>query len=225
MNNTIVTQPQALSIPFVIETTPNGERSYDLGSRLLQDRVVFLDAGFDDRMAHIIKQSLLWMDSQNHNPITLYITSPGGSVHAGLGIADIVSCMKSPIHTIVLGMAASMGCYMQSTMGTPGMRLAGKRAQIMAHQVSSGTSGTLADQKISLAHSELLDTMLAKEIADAVGVSYEQYKQDTIRDMWMTAEMALNYGTKGFIDGIILGERNEDGKLLVQRRGGVQEYI
>lgn len=225
MNNTIVTQPQALSIPMVIETSPHGERAYDLGSRLLQDRVIFLDAGFDDNMAHIIKQSLYWMDAQSRDPITLYITSPGGSVHAGLGIADIVSMMKSPIHTVVLGIAASMGCYMQSTMGTKGLRLAGKRAQIMAHQVSSGTQGTLADQKISLAHSELLDEMLAREIAEAVGVTYEQYKQDTIRDMWMTAEQALNYGEKGFIDGIILGERNEDGKLLVQRRGGVQEYI
>lgn len=224
MNN-IVTQPQNLSIPFVIESTPNGERSYDLGSRLLQDRVIFLDAGFDDHMAHIIKQSLHWMDSQSRDPITIYITSPGGSVHAGLGIADIVACMSSPIRTIVLGMAASMGCYMQSTMGTPGMRFAGKRAQIMAHQVSSGTQGTLADQKISLAHSELLDTMLAQEIADAVGVSFEQYKQDTLRDMWMTADQALNYGTKGFIDGIILGQRNEEGKLLIERRGGVQEWI
>lgn len=225
MNNTIITAPQNLSIPFVIENTPNGERSYDLGSRLLQDRVIFLDSDFNDHMAHIIKQSLHWMDSQSRDPITIYITSPGGSVHAGLGIADIVACLASPVRTIVLGMAASMGCYMQSTLGTPGMRFAGKRAQIMAHQVSSGTQGTLADQKISLAHSELLDELLAHEIAESVGVSYEKYKQDTIRDMWMTAEMALNYGTKGFIDGIILGQRNEEGKLLVQRRGGVQEYI
>lgn len=225
MNMNTNTSPSNLSVPMVIEKSNGSERAYDLGSRLLVDRVIFLDAGFDDNMAHIVKQSLHWMDSQSNDPITLYITSPGGSVHAGLGIADIVSMMKSPIHTIVLGIAASMGCYMQSTMGSPGLRLAGKRAQIMAHQVSSGTQGTLADQKISLAHSELLDEMLAREIAEAVGVSYEQYKQDTIRDMWMTAEQALNYGEKGFIDGIILGERNEDGKLLIERRGGVREYI
>lgn len=225
MNNNTIAAPSNLSVPMVIERSNGTERAYDLGSRLLQDRVIMLDAGFDDSMAHIVKQSLLWLESQNNDPITLYITSPGGSVHAGLGIADIVSCMRTPIRTVVLGMAASMGCYMQSTMGTPGMRLAGKRAQIMAHQVSSGTQGTLADQKISLAHSELLDEMLAREIAEAVGVTYEQYKLDTARDMWMTAEQALNYGTKGFIDGIIIGDKNEDGKLLVKRRGGVEEWV
>ena len=224
MNNT-VQQPMNLSIPIVVEQTPNGERSYDLGSRLMLSRIIMLDSGFDSAMAHIIKMQLLWLDAQDSTPITIYLCSPGGSVHDGLGIADIVDNMRSPVRTVVLGMAASMGCYMQSTMGTPGMRLAGKRAQIMAHQVSSGTQGTLADQKISLAHSELLDEMLAREIADAVGVTYEQYKQDTMRDMWMTAEMALNYGTKGFIDGIYLGKVNEEGKLLVKRRGGVEEWV
>ena len=213
------------SIPFVIEKSSSGERSYDLGSRLLKDRVIMIDNGFDDYMAHIVKMQLIWLDSQNHDPITIYINSPGGSVHAGLGIADVVSSMVSPIRTVVMGMAASMGCYMQSTMGTQGLRLAGQRAQIMAHQVSSGTQGTLADQKISLAHSERLDELLGREIADAVGISYEQYKIDTIRDMWLTADEALNYGDKGFIDGIITGERNEDGQHKVKRRDGSFDWV
>jgi ATP-dependent Clp protease protease subunit len=213
------------SIPFVIEKTANGERSYDLGSRLLQDRVIMLDNGFDDHMAHIVKMQLIWLDSQKHDPITIYINSPGGSVHAGLGIADVVSSMVSPIRTVVMGMAASMGCYMQSTMGTPGLRLAGKRAQIMAHQVSSATQGTLADQKISLAHSERLDDLLGREIADAVGVTYKKYKADTIRDLWLTAEEALQYGDKGFIDGILTGERNEDGQHKVKRRDGSFDWV
>ena len=217
--------PENITIPIVVEQTPQGERSYDLPSRLMNSRIIMVDTGFDDHMAHVIKMQLLWLDSQDSSPITLYINSPGGSVHAGIGIADVIDNMRSPVRTVVMGMAASMGCYMQSTMGSPGMRLAGKRAQIMAHQVSSGTQGTLADQKISIAHTERLDELLGREIADAVGVSYEQYKLDTYRDMWLNAEEALNYGTKGFIDGIYLGEQNERGQLLVKRRNGVEEWV
>lgn len=217
--------PENITIPIVVEQTPQGERSYDLPSRLMNSRIIMVDTGFDDHMAHVIKMQLLWLDAQDSSPITLYINSPGGSVHAGIGISDVVDNMRSPVRTVVMGMAASMGCYMQSTMGTPGMRLAGKRAQIMAHQVSSGTQGTLADQKISLAHTERLDEILGREIAEAVGVSYEQYKLDTYRDMWLNAEEALNYGTKGFIDGIYLGQQNEKGQLLVKRRGGVEEWV
>lgn len=217
--------PENITIPIVVEQTPQGERSYDLPSRLMNSRIIMVDTGFDDHMAHVIKMQLLWLDSQDSSPITLYINSPGGSVHAGIGISDVVDNMRSPVRTVVMGMAASMGCYMQSTMGTPGMRLAGKRAQIMAHQVSSGTQGTLADQKISLAHTERLDEILGREIADAVGVSYEQYKLDTYRDMWLNAEEALNYGTKGFIDGIYLGKQNEKGQLLVKRRDGTEEWV
>lgn len=217
--------PENITIPIVVEQTPQGERSYDLPSRLMNSRIIMVDTGFDDHMAHVIKMQLLWLDSQDSSPITLYINSPGGSVHAGIGISDVVDNMRSPVRTVVMGMAASMGCYMQSTMGTPGMRLAGKRAQIMAHQVSSGTQGTLADQKISLAHTERLDEILGREIADAVGVSYEQYKLDTYRDMWLNAEEALHYGTKGFIDGIYLGQQNEKGQLLVKRRDGTEEWV
>lgn len=217
--------PENITIPIVVEQTPQGERSYDLPSRLMNSRIIMVDTGFDDHMAHVIKMQLLWLDSQDSSPITLYINSPGGSVHAGIGIADVIDNMRSPVRTVVMGMAASMGCYMQSTMGSPGMRLAGQRAQIMAHQVSSGTQGTLADQKISIAHTERLDELLGREIADAVGVSYEQYKLDTYRDMWLNAEEALNYGTKGFIDGIYLGQQNEKGQLLVKRRNGVEEWV
>lgn len=220
-----ITSPMNLSIPFVIEKEGQTERSYDLGSRMMKDRIIMLDNGFDDSMAHIIKMQLLYLDSISDQQITLYINSPGGSVHSGIGIADVVEGLQSPVCTIVKGMAASMGCYMQSTMGTPGLRFAGRRAQIMAHQVSSGTQGTLADQKISLAHSEHLDELLGREIAEAVGVTYEEYKRDTYRDMWLTAEQALNYGEKGFIDGILVGKPNAEGKRKVLRRGGKEEWI
>lgn len=217
--------PENITIPIVVEQTPQGERSYDLPSRLMNSRIIMVDTGFDDHMAHVIKMQLLWLDAQDSSPITLYINSPGGSVHAGIGIADVIDNMRSPVRTVVMGMAASMGCYMQSTMGTPGMRLAGKRAQIMAHMVSSGTQGTVKDQQISLQHSLNLNTLLMSEIAEAVGQDYETFLKDCDRDMWLNAEEALNYGTKGFIDGIYLGQQNEKGQLLVKRRGGVEEWV
>lgn len=219
-------QPSNLTIPIVVEQTPgSGERSYDLPSRLMKSRIIMLDTDFNDQMAHIIKMQLIWLDSQDDKPITIYINSPGGSVHAGLGIADVVSNLRSPVRTVVMGMAASMGCYMQSTMGSPGLRLAGKRAQIMAHQVSSATKGLILDQKISLQHSERLNELLTKEIAEAVGVTHKQLLKDADRDLWLNAEEALQYGTKGFIDGIYLGKQNEEGKLLVKRRDGSEEWV
>lgn len=218
-------EPQSLSIPFVIETTPGGERTYDLASRMMQSRIIVLDSDFNSQMAHVIKLQLLYLDSVSADPITMYVTSPGGSVHDGLGIADVVGNLRSPVTTIVLGYAASMGCYMQSVLGTPGRRFAGKRAFIMCHQVSSGTQGLITDQKIALEHSNRLNNLLTTEIAEAVGVSHEQLLADADRDLWLNAEEALNYGTKGFIDGIYLGKRNEDGQFLVLRRGGKEEWV
>ncbi|MCV8616251.1 ATP-dependent Clp protease proteolytic subunit, partial [Escherichia coli] len=194
-------------------------------SRMMQDRIIFLDTDFNDQMAHIIKQQLVWLDSQGDSPITFYISSPGGSVHAGLGIADVAKSCISPIRTVVMGYAASMGCYTQSVIGTKGFRLGGKRSYFMCHQVSSGTQGLITDQKISLKHSDALNTLLTKEIAEAVGVTHEQLLKDADRDLWLNAEEALEYGEHGFIDGIILGPRNEEGKYLVKRRGGVEEWV
>ncbi|EHU8781227.1 ATP-dependent Clp protease proteolytic subunit [Escherichia coli] len=214
-----------ISIPYVVEKVNGSERTYDLASRMMQDRIIFLDTDFNDQMAHIIKQQLVWLDSQGDSPITFYISSPGGSVHAGLGIADIAKSCVSPIRTVVMGYAASMGCYTQSVIGTKGFRLGGKRSYFMCHQVSSGTKGLITDQKISLKHSDELNTLLTKEIAEAVGVSHEQLLKDADRDLWLNAEEALEYGEKGFIDGIILGPRNEKGQYLVKRRGGVEEWV
>ena len=157
-----------ISIPYVVEKVNGAERTYDLASRMMQDRIIFLDTDFNDQMAHIIKQQLVWLDSQGSEPITFYISSPGGSVHAGLGIADIAKSCVSPIRTVVMGYAASMGCYTQSVVGTKGFRLGGKRSYFMCHQVSSGTQGLITDQKISLKHSDALNTLLTKEIAEAV---------------------------------------------------------
>lgn len=220
------TQVTNQSIPYVVEKENGQERTYDLASRMMKDRLIFLDTDFNDQMAHVIKMQLLWLDSQSDEPITLYICSPGGSVVSGLGIADVVHSLRSPVRTVVMGYAASMGCYTQSTMGTPGYRLGGQRSYVMCHQVSSGTKGVIMDQKISLAHSERLNTLLMTEIANAVGVSYEQLLEDANRDLWLNAEEALNYGTKGFYDAIILdGKPNNKGQYRVKRRNGVEDWV
>lgn len=226
-NNSIseVSAPIALTMPFVVEKSGNSERSYDLASRMMEDRIIMLDSDFNDQMAHIVKMQLLYLDSRNDTPVTIYINSPGGSVHAGLGISDVISNMRAPVRTVVMGMAASMGCYLQSVCGTPGMRLAGKRAQIMAHQVSSGTKGLILDQEISLNHSKALNKLLTEEIAEAVGVTHKQLLKDADRDMWVNAEQALNYGSKGFVDGILLGKQDANGKYLVLRRDGKEEWV
>lgn len=211
-------------MPIVIEKTADSERSYDLASRMLKDRIITIDGEFNDSMAYLVKMQLQWLDSQSSEPIKIYISSPGGSVHAGLGIKDVMENCRSEIYIICTSMAASMGCYTLSTAGTPGKRFITKRAYVMCHQVSSGTQGNIQDQRISLKHSEALNDMLMQEIADSVGVSKEQLLNDSVRDLWLTAEEALNYGTKGFVDGILLGEQ-KDGLYKVQYRDGVIDWI
>ncbi len=213
------------SIPYVVEKENGQERSYDLASRMMKERIIFIDTDFNDQMAHVLKMQLLWLDSQSDEPIALYVSSPGGSVHAGLGIADVAKTCRSPIRTIVMGYAASMGCFTQSTIGTKGHRFAGPSAYIMCHQVSSGTKGLITDQKISLKHTESLNNLLMKRIADSVGVTHEKLLEDADRDLWLNAEESLEYGEHGFIDGIILSPKNDEGKFLVRRRGGVEEWV
>lgn len=217
--------PRNYSIPFVLEKTADGERSFDLASRMMQERIIMIDSDFNSQMAHIIKMQLMYLDSRSSAPITLFVSSPGGSVHDGLGIKDVAKNCRSPIKTIVMGYAASMGCYTQSVMGTPGFRLMGADSFIMAHQVSSGTKGLIIDQKIALNHSDRLNTLLTTQIAAACGVSHEQFLEDADRDLWLNAEEALAYGTKGFVDGILVGERNEKGQYKVKRRDGSFDWV
>lgn len=225
MNNQIITQPQAIMMPIVVERTTEGERSYDLASRLLQDRNIVLDSGFDSNMAHVTKMQLLYLDSRSAENINIYVNSPGGSVHDGLSIKDIAEASRSPITTIGNGMCASMGCYMLSVIGDEGKRILTKRASVMCHQVSSGTQGHINDQKISLAHSEELNELLMGEIAERVGVSVDKLLVDSVRDMWLSAEKAMNYGKYGFCDGVMTGKRNEKGQYEILRRKGKIEWL
>ena len=210
------------TIPYVIEQTSNGERSYDLSSRLLQDRMIFIDSGVSSDLSYIVSQQLLYLDSLNQNDITLYLTSPGGSVHSGLKIADTMDMCRSDIVIVGMGELCSMGCYLLAH-GTPGKRFLTKRAAVMAHQVSSGTQGHVEDQEKSLEHTKYLNEVLGREIANNVGQNYATYMRDVHRDFWMNAQQALFYGKKGFCDGIIEGDRDANGELIIRRRADYEK--
>lgn len=186
----------------VYESTAVGERGYDLASRLLKDRIILVEGGVDERMAHEVCAQLQYLDSISSDPIRMQINSPGGSVHMGLAIADRMEQCRSIIQTECTGIAASMGCYLLAH-GTPGYRYATRRANIMAHQVSSGTQGHISDQLISLKHTEALNTTLMGELAVFVGQDIEQFMFDCDRDKWMSAVEARDYGKLGFIDHVI----------------------
>lgn len=195
--------PTMSLMPMVIEQTANGERGYDIPSLLLRDRIVMVQGGVDDNMAYSIVAQLKYLDSIGDGDIEFQLHSPGGSVYAGLAIADQMRQCRSKITTICSGFAASMGCYLLA-MGTPGQRYATQRAHIMAHQVITGNDrSSFPDLTVNYRHTDDLNKMLCGELADIVGVSHQQFFTDFDRDGWMTAEAARDYGTNGFIDGVI----------------------
>lgn len=182
-------------IPMVVEQDGRGERSYDLMSRMMKERIVFLHGVVDEHMAHIACMQLLYLESVDPKaPINIYINSPGGSVLAGLAIEDTMHAVSCPIATTAMGMAMSMGAYLLSA-GTKGMRSSTEGCRIMCHQVSSGMGrSTAADMKISMKETELLDDYLAERLAQNCGKTVEQYRQDTNRDFYMSAQEAVAYG-------------------------------
>jgi len=194
-------KPQnSILIPTVIEKTAGGERAYDIYSRLLKERIIFLGSAVDDTSANLIIAQLLFLESEDpKKEIKLYINSPGGSVYSGLAVIDTMHLVKPDVSTIVVGMAASMGALIAS-QGEKGKRFALPNAKIMMHQPSSGYEGTQAD--IEIGAREILrvrgdlDAMLAK----ATGHTVTKIHQDTDRDFWMTAKEAKAYG---LIDSII----------------------
>jgi ATP-dependent Clp protease protease subunit len=194
-------------IPMVVEQDGRGERSWDLSSRLMKERIIFLNGPVDDHMAHIAVMQILYLDSLNEQdsltpaqPIRIYINSPGGSVLAGLSIADTMAFVRSPIATTATGMAMSMGAYLLSC-GTKGMRSATEGTRIMCHQVSSGMGrSTTADMRISMRETQYLDDYLAERLARNCGKSLDQYRRDTDRDFFMSSQEAMEYG---LIDHVI----------------------
>jgi ATP-dependent Clp protease protease subunit len=190
----------SILIPTVIEKTAGGERAYDIYSRLLKERIVFLGTGIDDTVANLIVAQLLFLESEDAaKEIKLYVNSPGGSVSAGLAIVDTMHLIKPQVSTIVVGMAASMGAIITS-QGAKGKRFALPNAKIMMHQPSAGYEGTQSDIEISAR--EVLKTRdkIDQMLADATGQSVTQIHQDTDRDYWMSAKEAKAYR---LIDSII----------------------
>ncbi|HER5546566.1 ATP-dependent Clp protease proteolytic subunit [Streptococcus pyogenes] len=193
-------------IPVVIEQTSRGERSYDIYSRLLKDRIIMLTGPIEDNMANSVIAQLLFLDAQdNTKDIYLYVNTPGGSVSAGLAIVDTMNFIKADVQTIVMGMAASMGTVIASS-GTKGKRFMLPNAEYMIHQPMGGTGGGTQQTDMAIAAEHLLKTRhrLEKILAQNAGKTIKQIHKDAERDYWMSAEETLAYG---FIDEIM--ENNE----------------
>lgn len=183
-----------MGIPYVIEKTQNGERSYDIWSRLLVDRIIYLGTGVDDYVANLLVAQMLFLEKQDRDQdIKLYINSPGGSVSAGLAIYDTMKLVKCDISTICVGMAASMGAVLLAG-GTKGKRYVLPNARVMIHQVSGGTQGTVADMKIAVQEADRYQDILSKILAEASDKDQDTVKKDMDRDYWMSAEDAVAYG-------------------------------
>jgi ATP-dependent Clp protease protease subunit len=187
-------------IPTVIEKTTFGERSYDIYSRLLQDRIIFLGTQVDDNVANVMIAHLLFLENQNpEKDIKLYINSPGGSVTAGMAIYDTMQYIKPDVSTICIGMAASMGAFLLNA-GAKGKRFALPNAEIMIHQVMGGMEGQASDIKIRAERILKIKDNLNKIMSKHSGKKLEQVEKDTDRDNFMSAEEALAYG---LIDKVI----------------------
>ena len=198
-------------IPYVVEQTSRGERSYDIYSRLLQDRIVFLGEEVRDDMAATIVAQLLFLEAEDpEKDIQLYINSPGGSVSAGMAIYDTMQYIKCDVSTICIGMAASMGAFLLAG-GAKGKRYALPNAEIMIHQPSGGAQGQATEIQITAEHILRTKEKLNKILSANTGQPYEVVAADTERDNWKTAEEAQEYG---LIDTVITSraEVNSDGE-------------
>lgn len=186
-------------VPVIVDKEQNGERSYDIFSRLLKDRIVLLSGEIDDNLANIIVSELLYLDSINHNDISLYINSPGGSITAGLAIMDTMNYIKSDVSTICLGLSASMAAFLLSC-GKKGKRYILPNAEVMIHQPLGGVEGQATEIKIVAERILSLKDKLNKMLANNTGQSLEKIEHDTERDHFLNAEQSLEYG---IVDKII----------------------
>lgn len=182
-----------LLIPTIIEKTNNSERVYDLYSRLLKDRIIILSGEIDDKVSNIVTSELLYLDSINHDDISIYINSPGGSVTAGMAIYDTINYIKSDVSTICLGMAASMAAFLLSS-GTKGKRYALKNSEVMIHQPLGGAQGQATEIKIAAERIIKLREKLNKLLHENTGKSLKIIEKDTERDYFLDAKEALDYG-------------------------------
>ena len=180
-------------IPTVIEKNSAGERAYDIYSRLLKDRIIILNGEITDNSANIVVAELLYLDSLNHNDISLYINSPGGSITAGMAIYDTMNFIKSDVSTICVGMSASMAAFILAT-GKPGKRFILPNAEVMIHQPLGGVQGQATEIKIAAERILKLKKKLNMIISKVTGKELEIINNDTERDYFMDSDEALDYG-------------------------------
>lgn len=185
-------------VPMVVEKEFDGERSYDIFSRLLKNRIIFISGEINDSLANQVVASLLYLDSLSHDDISLYINSPGGSVTAGFAIYDTMNFIKSDVATICLGIAASMGAFLLSS-GEKNKRYALPNADIMIHQPLGGTEGQATDIKIVADRIILLKKKLNKILAKNTCQSIKKIEKDTERDYYLSAKEAKEYGLIDFV--------------------------
>lgn len=192
-------------IPYVIENTSRGERSYDIYSRLLKDRIILLGTEVNDAVASVICAQLLFLESQDpEKEISLYINSPGGSVTAGLAIYDTMQYITAPVSTVCMGLAASMGAFLLAA-GEKGKRFSLPNCQIMIHQPSGGYSGQATDIEIHARHILKLKEKLNRILADKTGRTYEEVVEATERDNYLSPEESLDFG---IIDKILVSRKD-----------------
>ena len=196
-------------IPYVIEQTSRGERSYDIYSRLLKERIIFLGEEVNDASASVIVAQLLFLESEDpEKDINLYINSPGGVITAGMAIYDTMQFIKCDVSTVCIGMAASMGAFLLAG-GTKGKRMALPNAEIMFHQPAGGAQGQATEIEITAKHILATKEKMARIMAENTGQDFEVIMADTERDNWKSAEEALAYG---LIDRIITSHASIEGQ-------------
>jgi len=201
MRSNIVVPSMNTLVPMVVEQTNRGERSYDIYSRLLKDRIIFLGTAIDDHVANLVIAQMLFLYAEDPDKdISLYINSPGGAITAGMAIYDTMQYIRADVSTICVGLAASMGAFLLSA-GAKGKRFTLPNAEIMIHQPSGGTSGQATDIEIHAKRIVRIKEKLNKILADNTGQSLERIKEDTERDHFMDADEAKEYG---LVDDLLL---------------------
>ena len=180
-------------VPSVVEKSSDGERAYDIYSRLLRDRIIMLSGEIDDNLANSVVAQLLYLDSINHDTISLYINSPGGSITAGMAIYDTMNYVKSKVSTICIGMSASMAAFLLSC-GQKGLRYALPNSEVMIHQPLGGAQGQATEIKIAAERILKLKEKINRILSKNTGQDLEKIQNDTERDYFLSAEEALDYG-------------------------------
>lgn len=199
-DNDMSMMPMGMLVPTVVETTNRGERAYDIFSRILKDRIIFLEGEVTDQSAALVKAQLLFLESEDSKAdIWLYINSPGGSVTAGMGIYDTMNLVRPDVCTVCTGLAASMGAFLLSS-GAKGKRWCLPNSEVMIHQPLGGVQGQATDMKIAVERMEKLKARLTRIMAENCGKKAEDVAPDMERDHWLDAEEAKDYG---LVDGIL----------------------